>query len=101
MPKFIGDELEIRIDLELEGEQQVHVLVFHDETTFQSNDKQKSGWRPKNEQLLQKKNKEEVDDKISNETCFMINPEKNFDRWWNIDQLIDQLYQILKKYIQA
>ena len=38
MLKFTGNELEIRIDPELEGEQQIHVLIIHDETTFQSND---------------------------------------------------------------
>ena len=39
MSKFIGNELEIRINLELEGEQQVHVLITYNETTFQSNDR--------------------------------------------------------------
>ena len=43
MPKFIGDEFEIRIDPNLEDKQKIHVLVTHDETTFQSNDGQKSG----------------------------------------------------------
>ncbi|CAI2189270.1 12516_t:CDS:2, partial [Funneliformis geosporum] len=59
MPKFTGDELEIMIDPDLEGEQQI------------------------------KLDEEEVDDTIPNETCVMINSEKNFDGWWNIDQLID------------
>ena len=88
MPKFIGNELETRIDPNLEGEQKIHVLVTHDETTFQSNDGQKSGWRPKNEQPLRKKgqgrtihvsdfltdtigrlkiNEEEIDDTIPSE----------------------------------
>jgi len=38
MPKFIDDELKIRIDPELESKQKLHILVTHDETTFQSND---------------------------------------------------------------
>ncbi|CAG8748767.1 863_t:CDS:1, partial [Funneliformis caledonium] len=55
MPKFIGDELEVKIDPELENGQCIHILVTHNETTFQSNDEKKSGWRPKNEQPLRKK----------------------------------------------
>jgi hypothetical protein len=114
MPKFVGDELEIRIDPELEDGQQIHILVTHDETTFQSNDGQKSGWRSKNEQPLHKKgqgrtihvsdfltdtigrlklNEEEInDDKIPNEARVIINPGKNFDGWWNIEQLLDQVF---------
>ncbi|CAG8459129.1 7923_t:CDS:2 [Funneliformis caledonium] len=89
MPKFIGNELEIRIDSKLKG------------------------WRPKNEQPLRKKrqgrtiyvndfltntigrlkiNEEEIDNTILSEACVIINPEKNFDGWWNIDQLIDQVF---------
>src|SRR6266496_4602878 len=120
MPKFTGDELEIRIDPELEGEQQVHVLVTHDETTFQSNDGLRSGWRPKNEQPLRKKgqgwsihvsdfltetigrlklNEDDIDGTIPNEARVIINPEKNFDGWWNVDQLIDQVNYIkITKY---
>ncbi|CAG8546833.1 8414_t:CDS:2 [Funneliformis caledonium] len=76
MLKFTGNELEIRIDPELES------------------------WRSKNEQPLRKKgqertihvsdfltdtigrlklNEEEIDSTISNEACVIINPEKNFD----------------------
>ena len=36
-------------------------------------------------------NEEEIDDTISNEACIIINPEKNFDRWWNVDHLIHQI----------
>jgi len=100
MPKFIGDELEIRIDPELESGQKLHILVTHDETTFQSNDGQKSGWRPKNEQPLRKKgqgrsihvsdfltetigrlklNGSDVDETIPHEAHVIINPGKNFD----------------------
>ncbi|CAG8626854.1 14094_t:CDS:2 [Funneliformis caledonium] len=43
MPKFIEDELEVKIDPELEDGQYIHILVIHDETTFQSNDEKKSG----------------------------------------------------------
>ena len=49
MPKFIGEECETQINPELMDEERLHILVTHDETTFQSNDGQKSGWRPKNE----------------------------------------------------
>ena len=113
MSKFIGNELETRIDPNLEGEQKIHVLVTHDETTFQSNDGQKSGWRPKNEQPLRKKgqgrtihvsdfltdtigrlkiNEEEIDNTIPSEARVIIHPGKNFDGWWNVDQLIDQVF---------
>ena len=37
-------------------------------------------------------NEEEVDDTIPSEACVIINPEKNFDGWWNVDQLIDQVF---------
>ena len=55
MPEFIGDDLEITLDPKLEDGQCIHVFVTHDETTFQSNDGKKSGWKPKNEQPLWKK----------------------------------------------
>src|SRR3954470_8707693 len=110
MPKFIGEECEIQINPELEDGECLHVLVTHDETTFQSNDEQKSGWRPKNEQPLRKKgqgrsihvsdfltktirrlklSESDIDNIIPHEACVIINPRKNFDGWWNIDQLID------------
>src|SRR3954471_7035391 len=112
MPKFIGEECEIQINPELEDGECLHVLVTHDETTFQSNDGQKSGWRPKNEQPLRKKgqgrsihvsdfltetigrlklNESDVNETILHEARITINPEKNFDRWWNVDYLIHQV----------
>jgi len=42
MLKFIDNELKIRIDLELESGQKLHIFVIYDETTFQSNNEQKS-----------------------------------------------------------
>ncbi|CAB5391009.1 unnamed protein product [Rhizophagus irregularis] len=112
MPKFIGEECETQINPELMDGERLHILVTHDETTFQSNDGQKSGWRPKNEQPLRKKgqdqsihvsdfltdtigrlklNEDDIDDTIPHEARVIINPGKNFDGWWNIDQLIDQI----------
>ncbi len=38
MSKFIGNELKIRIDSNLVGKQKIHILVTHDEITFQLND---------------------------------------------------------------
>ncbi|CAG8679683.1 2602_t:CDS:2, partial [Funneliformis caledonium] len=75
------------IDPELEGEQQIHVLITYDETTFQSNDRQKSGrtihisdfLTDTNERL--KLNEEEIDSTILNEAHVIINPRKNFDEW--------------------
>ncbi|RIA88324.1 hypothetical protein C1645_739489 [Glomus cerebriforme] len=55
MPKFIGEECEIQVNSELEDDECLHIFVIHDKTTFQSNDGQKSEWRPKNEQPLRKK----------------------------------------------
>ncbi|GBC51645.2 hypothetical protein GLOIN_2v1787970 [Rhizophagus irregularis DAOM 181602=DAOM 197198] len=112
MPKFIGEECETQVNPELEGDEYLHIFVTHDETTFQSNDGQKSGWRLKNEQPLRKKrqgrsihvsdfltetigrlklNDDDMDDSIPHEARVIINPGKNFDGWWNIDQLIEQI----------
>jgi hypothetical protein len=55
MPIFTGDDLEVQINPELGEGEKIHVIVTQDETTFQSNDDQKSGWRPTNEQPLRKK----------------------------------------------
>ncbi|CAG8562402.1 5818_t:CDS:2 [Funneliformis caledonium] len=85
MPKLTGDKLEIRIDPELEGEQQVHVLVTYNKTTFQSNDRQKSGRTIHVSDFLTdtigrlKLDKKEIDDTIPNEARIMINSGKNFD----------------------
>src|SRR4051812_49198488 len=112
MPKFIDEECVTQINPELMDGECLHILVTYDETTFQSNDGQKSGWRPKNEQPLRKKgqgrtihvsdfltdtigrlklSENDLDDTISHKTRVIINPGKNFDGWWNIDQLIDQV----------
>ena len=37
-------------------------------------------------------NEEEINNTILSEVCVIINPEKNFDRWQNVDQLIDQVF---------
>src|ERR1044071_9221248 len=100
MPKFIGEECETQIDPELKDRDRLHILVTHDETTFQSNDGFRSGWRPKNEQPLRKKgqgrsihvsdfltetigrlklNEDDIDGIIPNEARVIINPGKNFD----------------------
>ncbi|CAJ0831776.1 9164_t:CDS:2 [Entrophospora sp. SA101] len=55
MLKFIGDDFELQINPELKEGEKIHVLVMQDETTLQSNDGKKSGWRPINEQPLHKK----------------------------------------------
>ena len=115
MPKFVGEECETQINPELMNGERLHILVTHDETTFQSNDGQKSGWRPKNEQPLRKKgqgrsihvsdfltdtigrlklNENDLDDTIPHEARVIINPGKNFDGWWDIDQLINQVINI-------
>ncbi|CAG8736258.1 5087_t:CDS:2, partial [Funneliformis caledonium] len=65
MSKFIGEECETQINPELKDGKCLHILVTHDETIFQSNNGQKSAH-------------------------VIINPEKNFDGWWNVNQLIDQ-----------
>jgi hypothetical protein len=43
MPKFVGKECKTQINLELMDGECLHILITHDETTFQSNDSQKSG----------------------------------------------------------
>ena len=55
MPTFKGNNLEQRIDPILNSDEKLHILVTHDETTFQSNDGLKSGWMPNGEQPLHKK----------------------------------------------
>lgn len=47
MPKFIGKKCEIQVNFELKDGEYLYILVTHDKTTFQLNDKQKSGWIPK------------------------------------------------------
>ena len=115
MPKFTGDDLEIQINPELEEDEKIHVLVTQDETTFQSNDDEKTGWRPRNEQPLRKKGqggtmhvsdfltetigrlklsdeqKLEVEENFPHDAQVIICPGKNADGWWNLEQLIDQV----------
>ena len=115
MPIFTGDDLEVQINPELGEGEKIHVVVTQDEKTFQSNDDQKSGWRPKNEQPLRKKGQGRtmhVSDfltetigrlKLSDEQKLVvgvdfphdaqviIHPGKNADGWWNLEQLIDQV----------
>jgi hypothetical protein len=101
MPKFVGKKCEIQINSELKDNEHLHVFIIYDETTFQSNDGQKSSWRSKNEQPLCKKgqrqsiyvndflteiirrlklSKDNDDDKIPHEAHITINLRKNFDR---------------------
>ncbi|RGB33946.1 hypothetical protein C1646_787910 [Rhizophagus diaphanus] len=102
MPTFEGNNLEQQIDPILNDNEKLHILVTHDETTFQSNDSLKSRWMPNGEQPLRKKDTigrlklnddqiKEVGDSIHHEACVIINPGKNFDGWWDIDKLIEQI----------
>ncbi|RGB27634.1 hypothetical protein C1646_768870 [Rhizophagus diaphanus] len=77
----------IVINTELKNGEHLHILVTHDEMTFQSNDGQKSDTIRR-----LKLSEDDVDDRIPHEARVIINPGKNFDGWWNIDQLIDQVY---------
>ncbi|GBB88203.1 hypothetical protein RclHR1_14740003 [Rhizophagus clarus] len=86
MLKFIGEKCEIQVNPELKNGERLHILVIHDETTFQSNDGQKSDTIGR-----LKLSSDVVDDGIPHEARVIINPGKNFDGWWNIDQLIDQI----------
>jgi hypothetical protein len=120
MPKFIGDDFELQINPELKEGEKIHVLVTQDETTLQSNDGKKSGWRPINEQPLHKKGQGRtihisdfltetigrlrlLDEQISNvdenfpkDAQVKICPGKNQDGWWNLEQLIDQVNNFKK-----
>ncbi|PKY59599.1 hypothetical protein RhiirA4_430523 [Rhizophagus irregularis] len=115
MPTFEGNNLERRIDPTLDENEKLHILVTHDETTFQSNDGLKSGWMPNGEQPLRKKGQgrsihisdfltdtigrlklnndqiKEVGNSMYHEARVIINPGKNFDGWWNIDKLLEQI----------
>ena len=42
MPKFDDNNLEIQINPNLQENEQLHILVTHDETTFHSNDGRRS-----------------------------------------------------------
>ncbi|GET61542.1 hypothetical protein RhiirA5_426214 [Rhizophagus irregularis] len=39
MPKFIGKKCEIQVNFELKDGEYLYILVTHDKTTFQLNDK--------------------------------------------------------------
>jgi hypothetical protein len=114
MPKFNRDNLETQINPKLSNNQQIHVLVTHDETTFHSNDGRLSGWASKGENPLRKKgrgksihvsdflcatigrlklNEEQIsmNPSIPNEARVLMNIGINNDGWWNIDLLIKQV----------
>lgn len=115
MPVFTGDNLEIQNNPNLKEGEKIHIIVTQDETTFQSNDDEKSGWRPENEQPLRKKGqgrtmhvsdfltetigrlklsdeqKLEVGEDFPHDAQVTICPGKNADGWWNLEQLIDQV----------
>ena len=115
MPVFTGDQLEIRIDPELSEFEHLHIIVTHDESTFDSNDGRREGWHPRNEQPLKKKShgrsihvsefltetigrlklsNEQIEafgNSIPHEACVIMYPGKNQDGWWNLQQLIAQV----------
>jgi hypothetical protein len=115
MPVFTGDQLEIRTDPELNEFEHLHILVTHDESTFDSNDGRREGWHPRNEQPLRKKSRgrsihvsefltetigrlklsneqiEAFGNSIPHEACVIMYPGKNQDGWWNLQQLIAQV----------
>ena len=115
MPVFTGDQLEIRIDPELSEFEHLHIIVTHDESTFDSNDGRREGWHPRNEQPLKKKSRgrsihvsefltetigrlklsneqiEAFGNSIPHEACVIMYPGKNQDGWWNLQQLIAQV----------
>ena len=115
MPQFEGDELNIQINPSLNEMEKLHIFVTHDETLFYTNDGRKSGWDPDTEQPLRKKgqgqaihvsdflcetigrlklNEEQiktVNESFPYEARVMINPEKNHDGYWNVEQLIKQV----------
>ncbi|CAG8724551.1 11105_t:CDS:2, partial [Funneliformis caledonium] len=96
--KYNGNDLEQRIDPILNSDKKLHILVTHNEITFQSNDGLKSGLMLNGEQPLRKKGQRrsihvsdflidtigrlklnddqvrEVGDFMHHEACVMINP---------------------------
>jgi hypothetical protein len=117
MPKFDDDNLEIQINPDLQENERLHVLVTHDETTFHSNDGRQSGWAPHGEQPLRKKgrgraihvsdflcetigrlqlNEEQRENanNIPHEARVTINPGINNDGWWNIELLVQQVFNL-------
>jgi hypothetical protein len=120
MPKFEDDNLEVQINPYLQENERLHILVTHDETTFHSNDGRKSGWAPHGEQPLRKKgrgraihisdflyetigrlqlNEEqkhlESMSNIPHEARVIMNPGTNNDGWWNIELLVQQVFDII------
>jgi hypothetical protein len=115
MPIFEGEDLDVRIDPDLSFEESLHIFVTHDESLFHTNDGQKSGWCPEEEQPLHKKGQgraihvseflcetfgrlkltEEqcaaVDDEFPIEARVIIHPGINHDGFWNIEQLVKQV----------
>src|SRR4051812_23057926 len=120
MPKFEDDNLKVQINPYLQENERLHILVTHDETTFHSNDGRKSGWAPHREQPLRKKgrgraiyisdflcetigrlqlNEEqkhlESMSNIPHEARVIMNPGTNNDGWWNIELLVQQVFDII------
>lgn len=115
MPEFTGDNLEVQINPELNEEEKLHVVVTQDESTFQANDGLETGWMPSGENPLRKKGKgrslhvsefltdtigrlklndeqiNEVDENFPHEARVIMKPGKNYDGYWNIQNLIDQV----------
>lgn len=115
MPLFEGEDMNIRIDPDLSSEESLHVLVTHDESLFHANDGRRSGWGPEEEQPLHKKGQGRAIHiseflcetlgrlKLSDEQCavvgnefpsearVMMHPGKNFDGFWNVENLVKQV----------
>ena len=107
--------MDIRIDPELSSEENLHILVTHDESLFHANDGRKSGWGPDSEQPIRKKgqgraihvseflcetfgrlklNDEQhaaAGNDFPTEARVIIHPGKNHDGFWNIEQLVKQV----------
>lgn len=115
MPKYIGNNLEICILPNLNGEK-IHIFVTHDESIFHSNDGAKSGWGPSNQQPLLKKGegrgyhvsdflcesigrlklspevKERINDgKFPTEARVFLSIGKQHEGYWNIQKLAEQV----------
>jgi hypothetical protein len=115
MPLFEGEDMDIRIDPDISSGESLHILVTHDESLFHANDGRTSGWGPEDEQPIRKKGQgraihvseflcetigrlklsdeqqEAVDENFPTEARTIIHPGKNFDGFWNVEQLLKQV----------
>ena len=104
MPKWLDKECKMRTLPELHSGQTPHILVTHDESTFQAYDEMRAFWRPDGEQPLRKKGMSaglHVSDFLTEKIGRLRDDEgearvimalgANRDGYWNGEKLLNQV----------